>query len=120
MKFGFEGTGADRALEAFVEHTGVKVVLEDSEPMRSDSLVIVGAIVGIAGGVVTVADRILAWRDHLREQRKKADEKPLSAVLESPDGRRVVLEKATREEIVDVLACLQPEDHGDPASGHDS
>src|SRR5262245_4790965 len=60
-------------------------------------------VVAIAGGSVTIADKLLGWWDRWG----KAEPDPsLVVTLEGPAGSKVSLASATRDNLVDVLRVL--------------
>jgi hypothetical protein len=65
-------------------------------------------VVAIAGGSVTIADKILGWwQGWSSEDGDGADPAPLSVVLEASSGARVPLAGADRDSLVEVLRVLQ-------------
>jgi hypothetical protein len=63
----------------------------------------------IAGGSVTIADKVLGWWQGWSGEKASLDgllESPLSVVLEAPSGARVLLAGATRDSLVEVLRVL--------------
>jgi hypothetical protein len=62
-------------------------------------------LVAIAGGSVTVAEKVLGWWESWRRAEEAAGA-PLTVVFESPSGARVTLATANRDALVDVLRVL--------------
>ena len=86
---------------------GIQGIAQPVEPAEIERdggvLVAIGAIVGIAGGIVSIVDKLIEWR----EKWQKADEaKHLSVVIEDADGNRLALDRATPEQIAAVLQTL--------------
>jgi hypothetical protein len=74
----------------------------------SPSSVVRAQVVAIAGGSVTIADKILGWwQGWSSEDGNGADLAPLSVVLEASSGARVPLAGADRDSLVEVLRVLQ-------------
>jgi hypothetical protein len=61
-------------------------------------------LLAIAGGCVTVADKVLGWWESWRKSGPAAE--GLSLVLEGPGGRRVSFDTADRDELVELLRVL--------------
>ncbi|MBA2592794.1 MAG: hypothetical protein H0U97_11270 [Gammaproteobacteria bacterium] len=102
-----EGPSADRALGELLTIPGIQGNAQPVDPDEIERdggvLVAIGAIVGIAEGIVSIVDKIIEWR----EKWKKAGEaKHLSVVIEDPNGNRLALDSATPEQITAVLQTL--------------
>lgn len=102
-----EGPGADRALGELLTIAGIQGNAQPVEPDEIERdggvLVAIGAIVGVAGGIVSIVDKIIEWR----EKWKKAGEaRHLSVVIEDANGNRLALDGATPEQIAAVLQTL--------------
>lgn len=69
--------------------------------------VVSAQVVAIAGGSVTIADKMLGWWQCWRSAEEEASAGPLSVVLEAPSGARVPLAGADRDSLVEVLRVLQ-------------
>lgn len=101
-----EGPAAGRALSELLAVDGIQ---GDAAPPRAEVerdgglLVATGAIVGILGGVATIVDKIVAWRDRWKASR---DADRLSVVLEDAKGNRLVLDDATPQQIAAALQTL--------------
>ena len=78
--------------------------MEPDEIERDGGVIVaIGAIVGIAGGIVSIVDKLIEWR----ERWQKADEaKRFSVVIEDANGNRLALDGATPEQITAVLQTL--------------
>ena len=120
-KFMFEGSGAMRAAQEFLEATGLEGRLAGpDEPVKEGALAEIAIVLGIglaATGMIRnaadIADRILIWRARQREKREAARQPPLKAVLEGPDGARLHLEDASAEDIAEIVKNLAPQPSGD-------
>ena len=62
-------------------------------------------VVAIAGGSVTVAEKVLGWWERQRKS-EGGHEARLSVTFEVPSGKRVTLATADRDALVDVLRVL--------------
>jgi hypothetical protein len=62
-------------------------------------------LVALAGGSVTIAEKLLAWGERWLES-DQAGGGRLTVVFESPTGTSVNLATATRDALVDVLRVL--------------
>jgi hypothetical protein len=72
------------------------------------SSVVRAQVVAIAGGSVTIADKILGWwQGWSSEGGSGAHDAALSVVLEASSGARVPLAGANRDSLVEVLRVLQ-------------
>lgn len=81
----------------------------DSEPAPSS--VVSAQVHAIAGGSVTIADKVLGWWRGWSNEAGTADgpdstTAPLSVVLEASSGARVPLASADRDALVEVLRVL--------------
>ncbi|HYJ81124.1 MAG TPA: hypothetical protein VEW03_16035 [Longimicrobiaceae bacterium] len=103
-----EGLGAHQALEDFLTIPGIQGTVQstDRDEVYRDGglLVAVGAIVGIAVGVAELVSKIIDWRDRLK---KDDATHQLNVVLEDTKGNRIMLDRASPEQIADVLQALQ-------------
>ena len=102
-----EGPSADRALGELLTIAGIQGTVQSVEPaeIKRDGgvLAAIGAIVGIAGGIVSIVDKLIEWR----EKWQKSDAaKRFSIVIEDADGNRLALDSATPEQIAAVLQTL--------------
>jgi hypothetical protein len=77
-----------------------------SDGPRAPSSLVSAQVVAIAGGSVTVADKLLGWWETWQKSEQAATGGRLSVVFENPSGARVTLASATRDALVDVLRVL--------------
>lgn len=102
-----EGDGAARALEELLAIPGLQGSAQpdvgDDPTKDGGVLAAIGIIVGIASGAVTIADKIIAWRD---KWKKEADAKRLSVVIQDAKGNRFTLDRATPELVAAALQTL--------------
>jgi hypothetical protein len=71
----------------------------------SPEAIILAQLVALAGGSVTIAEKLLAWWERWLESERTAGGR-LTVVLESPSGKRANLATATRDALVEVLRVL--------------
>lgn len=107
IKIALEGPGADQALAELLAIPGLQghAVKDPAAPVEREGglLAAIGAIVGIVGGIVTVVDKIIAWRE--KWQQSKSSQR-LSVFIEDTEGNRISLNDAKPEEITAVLKTL--------------
>ena len=104
IKLSLEGENVDIAAEKLFETTGLQGTWElanSSQPTKEGTLAVIGTVVGIVGGLVTVAEQIRKWYLEYKKSKKKFD-----VVLVAKDIR-VILEDATVEDICAVLEELE-------------
>jgi hypothetical protein len=103
-----EGAGADSALAELFDIAGIEGKVRPADPeertREGGVLVAIGAIVGIAGGVVSIVDKIIEWREKWRKAERAG--RRFSAVIEDADGNRLALDGATPEQIAAVFRGL--------------
>ncbi|MBX2861968.1 MAG: hypothetical protein KTR27_00310 [Leptolyngbyaceae cyanobacterium MAG.088] len=105
LQIAIEGAAADTAAEALVALEGVEGSYEVSGAVQKDGgLTAVATIVGIVGGVLTIAEQLhkwyTAWRERQQEQGK------IDKVLIVTSKGRLLLEGATVEDIAKALEPL--------------
>jgi hypothetical protein len=71
---------------------------------EAGALLVRARLLAIAGGCVTVADKVLGWWESWH--RGDLPKGGLKLVLEGPGGKRVSLHTAQRDELVEVLRAL--------------
>ncbi|MEA5463830.1 hypothetical protein [Leptothoe sp. PORK10 BA2] len=105
LQVAIEGAAAATAAEALVALDGVDGSYEVSGAVQKDGgLTAVATIVGIVGGVMTIAEQIYRWYAAWREQQQ--DQPKIEKVLIVTAQGRLLLEGATVEEIAKILAPL--------------
>jgi hypothetical protein len=106
IRFEIEGTGATVAATELLEIPGLSGHVEnvDGEPTRSipELLELSIAIVGLTGGVLGIAESIHTWYERCKSSNepKQTLEK---VVLEGRNGKRIILSKASVEDIRAIL-----------------
>ena len=105
LKVAIQGHGAQAALAELQSLPGLRVHVEPRDPtlFTRGLMETVVAIVGLASTAVTITDKILAWRDHLKA---REETKGLNVVIEDAKGNRLTLDHATPEQVAAVLETL--------------
>lgn len=104
LQIAIEGAAADTAAEALVALAGVDGSYEVSDAMQKDGgLTAVATIVGIVGGVLTIAEKLHTW---YAAWRKQQDQPKIEKVLIVTSKGRLLLEGATVEDIAKILEPL--------------
>ena len=104
IKLSLEGEDVDIAAEKLFKTTGLQGTWEvatTSQPTKEGTLAVIGIVVGIVGGLVTVAEQIRKWYLECKKSKKKFD------VVLVAKNVRVILEDATVEDICAVLEELE-------------
>jgi hypothetical protein len=105
VKLSLSGPQAERAARDLFSSGWFEAELE----RRSDgpdvpASVVCAQVEALAGGSVTIADKVLAWWDRWG---KPDGDAPLEVTLEGPAGLKVSLASATRDSLVEVLRVLR-------------
>lgn len=97
-----QGMGAVEATQDLLTIPGVTGTWEtETEAEREGTLVVIATIVGIVGGTLAIAEQIRKWyQEYRRSQSGKKIEKVL---IVGRNGRRLLLEDATIEQIQKIL-----------------
>jgi hypothetical protein len=107
VKFLIEGAEADiatRQLFALGWFEGEWA--EQRRHSKDPGLIAISAqVLALGGGSVTIADNLLTWWDKWQKTNASAT-RPLKVTLEAPDGARVQLDNASRDDIAGVLRTL--------------
>ena len=89
IRVAIEGPGADRALGELLAIAGIQGIAQPVEPGEIERdggvLLSIGAIVGIAGGIVSIVDKLIEWRE---KWQKTGEARHLSIVIEDANGNR--------------------------------
>ena len=105
LQIAIEGTAADTAAEALVALDGVEGSYEVSDAVQKDGgLTAIATIVGLAVGVMEIAEKLHQWYAAWREQQK--DQPKIDKVLIVTAKGRLLLEGATIEDIAKALEPL--------------
>ncbi|MEQ8755088.1 MAG: hypothetical protein RID09_16445 [Coleofasciculus sp. G1-WW12-02] len=101
IQFEIQGQDAIAATEALFAHPGLEGHWETAdEPDKEGTIATIGAIVGIVGGAITIAEQIRKW---YQEYQKGKAGKKIDKVLLVKGDRRLLLKDATIEEIRQIL-----------------
>jgi hypothetical protein len=101
IEFEVEGTGAIEATEALFALSEIEGKWETVPPEREAVIATIGTIVPIVGGSIAIVEQIRKW--YLEYRQGKNGAKIEKVLLVGRNGRRIVLENATLEEIKQLL-----------------
>ncbi|WNZ28062.1 hypothetical protein HJG54_34695 (plasmid) [Leptolyngbya sp. NK1-12] len=105
MKVEIQGRDAIDATEELLKIEGFQGSYQTRDAVeREGTLVTIATIVGIVSGSLTVAEKLYEWN----KKYQKSLENPAGARIEkvlivAEDGRRLLLQDATVEQIKDIL-----------------
>ncbi|MFN6567034.1 hypothetical protein [Dendronalium sp. ChiSLP03b] len=103
IRLAIEGENAVSATEALLAIPGISgnYRVSSEAPEREPVVATVASIVGIVGGAIAIAEQIRKWyKEYKQEQPGKRIDKVL---IVGRNGRRLLLEDATLEEIRQIL-----------------
>lgn len=100
IEFEVEGAGAIAATEALFALPEIEGNWETAPPEREAVIATIGTIVGLVGGTMAIAEQIRKWYLEYRQGKNGAK---IERVIMVRDGKRIVLENATLEEIKQLL-----------------
>ncbi|MCX5982675.1 MAG: hypothetical protein NTY89_12975 [Nostocales cyanobacterium LacPavin_0920_SED1_MAG_38_18] len=103
IKFAIEGEDAITATEELLAIEGITGnYTVNSEDVKKEAVITtVATIVGLVGGTLAIAEQIRKWyQEHKQKQSGKKIDKVL---IVGRNGRRLLLENATIEEIRQIL-----------------
>ena len=103
IKFSIEGENAITATEELLAIEGITGnYTADSEDVRKEPLITtVATIVGLVGGTMAIAEQIRKWYQEYKQ--KQSGKKIDKVLIVGRNGRRLLLENATIEEIRHIL-----------------
>jgi uncharacterized membrane protein len=102
IKFSIEGDDAIAATEELLAMDGMEgSYAVDKEIQRDGVLAVIATIVGIASGVLAVAEQIRKWYQAYRAG--KSGKKIAKVLIVGRNGDRLLLENATVEQISKIL-----------------
>lgn len=103
IQLAIEGEGAIPATEELLEIPGISGTwMVSSEAAEREGVVAtIATIVGIVGGTVAIAEQIRKWYQEYKKG--KSDKRIEKVVLVGRNGRRMLLENATIEQIRQIL-----------------
>jgi hypothetical protein len=105
MKIEIQGQGAINATEALLQIDGVQGSYQTLNAVeREGTLVTIATIVGIVSGSLTVAEKLYEWnKKYQRSLNNPGGAKIEKVLVVAEDGRRLLLQDATVEQIKDIL-----------------
>jgi hypothetical protein len=103
-----EGTGAKEAIESLNESPELDLQWEEKDEITREAgiFAILATVVAMTGGVIAIAEQIRKWRDLWKEQRKNGD-KVVDTIILIDGDRRLVLNNATQDQIIDFIKKLK-------------
>jgi hypothetical protein len=101
IEFEVEGAGAIAATEALFGLPEIEGKWETAPPEREAVIATIGTILGVVSGTMTIAEQIRKW--YLEYRKGKNGAKIEKVLLVGRDGKRIVLEHATIDEIKQLL-----------------
>lgn len=103
-----EGTGAREAIESLNESPELDLQWEEKDEITREAgiLAILATVVAMTGGVIAIAEQIRKWRDLWEEQRKNGS-KVIEKIILIDGDRRLVLDNATEDQIIDFIKKLK-------------
>ena len=102
VKLSLSGAQAEPAARDLFSSGWFEAELERRAEGPNAPALVCAHVVAIAGGSVTIADKLLGWWD----RRKAAGGPPLEVTLEGSTGLKASLATASRDGLVDVLRVL--------------
>jgi hypothetical protein len=104
IQIAIAGQNSVAATEALMAIPGVKGTWQADESAQRDGGVTatIATVVGIVGGSMAIAEQIRKWYVEYRDG-KSSDKKIEKVLIVGKNGRRLLLEDATLEEILQIL-----------------
>lgn len=97
-----QGTDAIVATEDLLAIPGISGTWEtDDDAAKEGTLAVIATIVGIVGGTLAIAEQIRKWYQEYRQS--KSGKKIEKVLIVGRNGRRLLLEDATIEQIQKIL-----------------
>jgi hypothetical protein len=101
IEFEVEGAGAIEATAVLFAMSEIEGEWETAPPEREAVIATIGTIIGVVGGTMAITEQIRKWYLEYRQGKNGATIDKV--LLVGKDGRRIVLENATLEEIKRLL-----------------
>ncbi|MBD2294205.1 hypothetical protein H6G06_12050 [Anabaena sphaerica FACHB-251] len=103
IKFSIEGEEAITATEEFLAIEGItgNYTINSEEIKKEPVITTVGTIVGLVGGTIAIAEQIRKWYQEYKQ--KQSGKKIAKVLIVGRNGRRLLLENATIEQIRQIL-----------------
>ena len=104
IKFSIEGEDAITAAEELLAIEGITGnYTVNSEDVKKEAVITtVATIVGLVGGAIAIAEQIRKWYQEYKQQ--QSGKKIAKVLIVGGNGRRLLLENATIEQIRQILA----------------
>jgi len=104
IKFSIEGEDAITAAEELLAIEGITGnYTVNSEDVKKEAVITtVATIVGLVGGTLAIAEQIRKWYQEYKQQ--QSGKKIAKVLIVGGNGRRLLLENATIEQIRQILA----------------
>ena len=104
IKFAIEGEDAITATEELLAIEGItgNYTVNSEEIEKEAVITTVATIVGLVGGTLAIAEQIRKWYQEYKQQ--QSGKKIAKVLIVGPNGRRLLLENATIEQIRQILA----------------
>ena len=103
IKFAIEGEDAITATKELLAIEGItgNYTVNSEEIEREPVITTVATIVGLVGGTLAIAEQIRKWYQEYKQQ--QSGKKIAKVLIVGRNGRRLLLENATIEEIRHIL-----------------
>ena len=104
IKFAIEGEDAITATKELLAIEGItgNYTVNSEEIKKEAVITTVATIVGLVGGTLAIAEQIRKWYQEYKQQ--QSGKKIAKVLIVGPNGRRLLLENATIEQIRQILA----------------
>ncbi|MDB9310980.1 hypothetical protein PN471_20595 [Aphanizomenon sp. CS-733/32] len=103
IKFSIEGEDAIQATEELLAIEGItgNYAVNSEDVKKEPVLTTVGTIVGLVGGTIAITEQIRKWYQEYKQ--KQSGKKIAKVLIVGRNGRRLLLENATFEQIRQIL-----------------
>ncbi|WP_413171168.1 hypothetical protein [Anabaena azotica] len=103
IKFSIEGEDAILATEKLLAIEGItgNYAIDSEEVKKEAVITTVATIVGLVGGAIAIAEQIRKW--YLEYKQNQSGKKIAKVLIVGRNGRRLLLENATIEQIRQIL-----------------
>ena len=104
IKFAIEGEDAITATKELLAIEGItgNYTVNSEEIKKEAVITTVATIVGLVGGTLSIAEQIRKWYQEYKQQ--QSGKKIAKVLIVDSNGRRLLLENATIEQIRQILA----------------
>ena len=104
IKFAIEGEDAITATKELLAIEGItgNYTVNSEEIEKEPVITTVATIVGLVGGTLAIAEQIRKWYQEYKQQ--QSGKKIAKVLIVDSNGRRLLLENATIEQIRQILA----------------